>query len=263
MKIQKYFFVFIIAVISLCSYNVVYCQSLDELLKKGDNYLDVDFNNQKALEIFQNADNKFPNNWEVFWRLSRTNVYIAEKMPDNTSGLKDAQLAVYQLAYDYANKSVKLAPDKSITYLRRAVANGRIALFKGVFSVAGVVNAVKADCEKAISLGNGGNYTQGLAHYVLARTNDQVSEKWAPARAVIGLGWANMDNAIKEYETAVKLYPNFRMFYLDFAKAYIKEDEYIKAKEMLKKVLESPKREENDDEALAEAKNLSEKIRNK
>ncbi|MGD1005727.1 MAG: hypothetical protein ABR980_00655 [Ignavibacteriaceae bacterium] len=263
MKIQKYFFVFAVAVISLCFYNVIYCQSLDELLKKGDSYLDIDFNNQKALETFLSADKQFPNNWEVCWRLSHTYVYIAEKMPDNTSDQKDAQLAVYQKAYDYANNAVKLAPDKSITYVRRAVANGRIALFKGVFSVAGVVNAVKTDCEKAISLGNGGNYTQGLAHYVLARTNDKVSEKWAPARAVIGLGWANMDNAINEYNIAIKLYPNFRMFYLDFAKAYIKEDNYAIAKEMLRKVLESPKREENDDDQLAEAKNLLEQIKNK
>jgi FimV-like protein len=72
-----------------------------------------------------------------------------------------------------------------------------------------------------------------------------------------------MDNAINEYNIAIKLYPNFRMFYLDFAKAYIKEDNYAIAKEMLRKVLESPKREENDDDQLAEAKNLLEQIKNK
>jgi FimV-like protein len=263
MKIQKYFFIFAVTVISLLFYNNACCQSLDELLKKGDSYLEVDFNNQKALETFKIADKQFPNNWEVYCRLSRVHVYMAEKMPDKTSEQKDAQLAVYQKAYDYANNAVKLAPDKSAPYLRRAVANGKIALFKGIFSVAGVVNAVKADCDKAISLGNGGNYLQGVAHYVLARTNDKVSEKWAPARSVIGLGWASMDKALSEYSTAIKLYPNFRMFYLDFAKAYIKEDEYTKAKDMLKKVIESPKRDENDDEQLAEAKSLLEKIKNK
>jgi tetratricopeptide (TPR) repeat protein len=263
MKIQKFFFSFTVALISLFCCRADYCQSLNELLNKGDNYLGVEFDNQKALDTFQNADKLFPNNWEVYWRLSRTYVYIAEKMPDNSSEQKDAQLTVYQKAYDYANIAVKLAPDKSVTYVRRAVANGRIALFKGVFSVAGIVNAVKADCKKAINLGNGGDYCQGLAHYVLARTNDKVSEKWAPARAVIGLGWANMENAITEYNNAVKIYPDFRMFYLDFAKAYIKEDNYVLAKEMLKKVLESPKREENDDDAYAEAKNLLNQIRNK
>ena len=196
---------------------------------------------KKLLKHFKMPINNSRITGKYYWRLSRTYVYIAEKMPDNTSEQKDAQLAVYQKAYDYANKAVKLAPDQSVTYLRRAIANGKIALFKGVFSVAGVVNAVKSDCEKAISLGNGGNFIQSIAHYVLARTNDKVSEKWAPARAVIGLGWANMDKAMSEYSTAIQLNPNFRMFYLDFAKAYMKEDEYVKAKEMLRKVIESPK----------------------
>ena len=263
MKLHSHFFVFAFVAILMCNYNISYSQSLDELLKQGDNYLNVEFNNQKALETFKNADKQFPNDWEIYWRLSRAYVYEAEIMPDNTSEQKDAQLAVYKKAFDYADKAVKLAPDKSITYLRRAIANGRIALFKGVFSVAGVVNAVKADCEKAISLGNGGNHIQALAHYVIARTNDKVSEKWAPARSVIGLGWASMDKAFTEYNTSIKLYPNFRMFYLDLGKAYIKEDEYTKAKEMLRKVIESPKQEINDDNQLAEAKNLLEKIKNK
>ena len=39
---------------------------------------------------------------------------------------------------------------------------GKLLCLKGVFSVASVVNAVRDDCEKAISLGNGGNYTQAL-----------------------------------------------------------------------------------------------------
>ena len=263
MKLPKCFLLAAIVLISLFFNDVVHGQSMDDLLNKGDNCLDNEFNNQKALETYQAADKQYPNNWEVYWRLSRTYVYIAEKMPDNTSELKDAQLAVYQKSYDYANKAVMLAPDKSVAYLRRAIANGRIALFKGIFSVSGIVNAVKADCDKAISLGNGGNNVQGIAHYVLARTNDKVSEKWAPARSVIGLGWASIDKALSEYNTAIKIYPGFRMFYLDLAKAYIKEDEYDKAKQNLRKVIESPKREENDDDQLAEAKKLLEKIKDK
>jgi tetratricopeptide (TPR) repeat protein len=241
--------------------SFLFPQSLEELLKQGDAYLDSEFNLTKAMDAYQKADALSPNNWEVDWRLSRTYVYSAEQMPDKTSEQKDAQLAEYQKAYDLADKAVKFAPDKSITYLRRGIANGKIALFKGVFSVASVVNAVRDDCEKAVSLGNGGNYTQALAHYVLARTNAKVSEKWAPARAILGLGWADIDKAIDEYNIAIKLYPNYRMFYLDLAKAYIREDEYDKAKEMLKKTIESPKREFNDDSALTEARDLQNQIK--
>ena len=31
----------------------------------------------------------------------------------------------YQKAFDFADRAVKLAPDKSVTYLRRAIANGK------------------------------------------------------------------------------------------------------------------------------------------
>jgi tetratricopeptide (TPR) repeat protein len=253
--------IFFLCFFALLNSSLIIAQSLDELLKKGDMCLDSEFNLQKAAEIYNQAYKLNPDSWEVNWRLSRLYVYTAEQMPDKTGEQKDKQLEEYSKAYNFADRAVKLAPDKSVTYLRRGIANGRIALFKGVFSVASVVNAVKEDCEKAIELGNGGNYVQALAHYVLGRTNAKVSEKWAPARAVLGLGWADIDKAIDEYSIAVKLYPNFRMFYLDLAKAYIRQDEYRKAREMLNKTIASPKRDFNDDPLAAEAKDLLEQIK--
>ena len=77
---------------------------------------------------------------------------VGEHMSTSTDEEEDAQFAKYELALEYADKAVSLAPDQSVTYLRRAIANGRIALFQGVFSVAGVVEEVRLDCEKAIEL---------------------------------------------------------------------------------------------------------------
>ena len=177
-------------------------------------------------------------------------------MPSSTGEEEDAQLAEFERALKYSERSVKLAKDKSIVYVRRAVVNGRIALFKGVFTVGGIVNQVKQDCEKAIKLGNGDDYTQALAHYILGRTHAKVSEKWAPARAVLGLGWADLDTAISELKKVVTIYPGFRMFYLELGKAYLKNDENDRAEYYLKKVLESPQKDQDDDQVLAEAKQL-------
>lgn len=239
----------------------IQAQTAEKLIEEGDIYAE-DYNNQKALDTYLIGDKLYPNNWELLWRISRAYVDIGEHMPEKSDEQKDAKLLVYKRALDYGEKSVKVAPDKSITYLRRAIANGRIALFKGLFSVAGVVNSVKEDCEKAIKLNSGDNYTVALAHYILARTHAKTSEKWTPARAVIGLGWADNEIAIVEYNKAVNLYPNFRMFYLDLAKSYIREDEYQKAKDMLKKVLDSPQKDEDDNQRLTEAKKLLEEINN-
>lgn len=248
-----------IAVVMLLP-TVLLSQTLEEMLDQGDQLV-KEFKNEKALEVYKKADVKYPDNWEVLWRISRALVDIGEHMPASTSEQEDAQLAKYQLAFDYADRAVQLAPDQSLPYLRRAIANGRIALFKGVFSVAGVVNSVRDDCEKAIELGTGGEENQGIAHYVLARTHAKISEKWAPARAILGLGWADIDSAIVHYKKAVDLYPNFRMIYLDYARALIEEDEYEDARTMLQNVMNSPVKDEDDDIRFEEAQILMEEIK--
>ncbi|MDR3609365.1 MAG: hypothetical protein P4L27_02245, partial [Ignavibacteriaceae bacterium] len=162
MKVIKITFVFFVILNS-----ILFCQQVENLIKEGDKYNDS-FNNQGALDKYLQADKLSPKNWDILWRISRSYVNIATHMPESTGDQKDAQLAVFQKALNYADMSINYGSDKSITYVRRAVANGRIALFKGVFTVGGVVNSIKKDCEKAIALNNGGSYVQGLAHYVLA-----------------------------------------------------------------------------------------------
>ncbi len=242
--------------------SLMFGQQVERLIEEGDKFTDS-FNNKSALDKYLQADKLSPKNWDILWRISRSYVNIGTHMPENTSDQKDAQLEVFQKALSYAEMSINYGSSKSMTYLRRAIANGRIALFKGVFTVGGVVNSVKSDCEKAIKLNNGGNYVQGLAHYVLARTNAKISEKWAPARAVLGLGWADNEIAIKEYKTAILLFPNFRMFYIDYARSLIKEDDYGAAREILNKCISSPKQEEDDDSRFVEAKLMLNEIKNK
>lgn len=243
----------------LAAFGSLTAQTIDDYLTKGDSLYKA-FDNEGALEVFKEAEEKYPGNWEVLWRLSRTYTDLAEHMPSSTSEQEDAQLAQYEVAVDYADQAVEAAPDQAVTYLRRAIANGRVALFKGVFSVGSIVDQVRDDCQKAIELGNGGNEVQGVAHYVLARTHDKISDKWSVARAALGLGWADYDSAMVHYEKAVDLYPNFMMVYIDYAKAYMEEDDWEDAKAMLEKAIISPIIDEDDEKNLVEAKELLEKV---
>ncbi len=238
-----------------------YAQSVDDLLKEGDQFV-AEYNHQKALDVYLKADKLSPNNWDVLWRISRAYVDLGEKMPEKTDEQKDEQEKIYHKAFEYADRSVKQGSNQSITYVRRAIANGRIALFQGVFSAPGTVNDVKEDCEKAIQLGNGGNYVQALAHYVLGRTHSKICENSYLVRLPLGLGWGDTEEAIRYLEIANKLKPNFRMFMFELAKAYVEEDEYDKAKDLLKKIEKAPKVDEDDDKVLAEAKKLYEEIKN-
>ena len=232
-----------------------FAQTAEELIQQGDKY-NSEFQHQKSLEAYQKADKLQPANWEIMWRMSRAIVDIANKMPEGTDEQDDAKYKKYLKSLVYADSAVKLAPDQSVTYLRRAIVNGRIALFEGVFSAIGTVNDVKDDCERAIQLNNGGNYIQALSHYILARAHAKVCEKSYLLRLPIGLGWGYMEVAIREFQIAIKLKPNYRMFYLELAKAYIEEDEYELAKENLLMVEKSPVNLEDDDQYLKEAKQL-------
>ena len=256
---MKHFIRFIF-VLLLIPFTQVFTQTVEEMIGEGDKFV-AEFQNQKALEVLLEAEKKFPDNYEVLWRISRSYIDYAEHLPDKTDAQKDEQEKLYKKALDYADRSVKLAPDQAITYVRRSIANGRIALFEGVFSAIGTVKDVREDCEKAIQIGNGGNYVQALAHYVLGRTHMKVCEKAYLIRLPLGLGWGDMDESIRLLETAVKLKPNFRMFYLDLAKAYIEEDEFDKARETLLKIEKAPVTDEDDGKFLAEAKQLLEEIK--
>jgi tetratricopeptide (TPR) repeat protein len=260
MRLSKTLFMFFIVL--LLPVSNIFSQPISHLIDEGDRYY-KQFNNEKALEVFKNAEKTDPNNFEILWRISRSLVEIAEKMPANSGEQKDVQLATFQKGFEYADKAVNIEPDNSIGYLRRAVANGRIALFKGLFSVAGVVNSVRADCEKAIQLNNGGNFVQGVAHYVLARTHAKTSEKWKPARAILGLGWADNEIALEEYGKAIALYSGYLMFYVDYAISLEREDNYKTAREMLNKAFNCQKQHQDDDSRLAEAKNIMAEIKDK
>ncbi len=236
-----------------------FAQDVEELVKEGDNF-NKEFSHQKSLESYLKADELSPANWEILWRISRAYVDIGNRMPEATDEEKEAKVAIYEKAFIYADSAVNLAPDQSVVYVRRAIVNGRIALFEGVFSAIGTVNDVKDDCERAIELNNGGNYIQALAHYVLGRAHAKVCEKPYLIRFPLGLGWGDMDDAIRELQNAIKLKPNYRMFYLELAKAYIEEDEYELAKENLQLVEKAPFVLEDDDLYLQEARQLLKEV---
>ena len=230
-----------------------------QLLAEGNDFSEKQFDNQKALDKFLEADKLSPNNAEVLWRISRSYVDIGEHLSSKTDEEKDKQLGVYQQAFDYANRAVLADPKNSMAYCRRAIATGRVALFKGVFSVGGLVNSTRDDCLKAIEL----DPSNAAAYYVLGRSHAKLVEKPKIVRWPLGLGWGNIDDAIKNYEKAISIRPSFIMYRLDAARAFVENDDYGKAKEQLKAIPALSKDDEDDDQFRKEAAELLEQIKDK
>ncbi len=232
---------------------------VDSLIAIGDNFSTQTFENQKALDAFMKAYAADQNNYEILWRISRTYIDIGEHQPAATKEDKLKQLETYQKSLDYAELAVKANPNGTMGYTRRAIANGRVALFKGVWDSIDLVKQVKADCEKAIDL----DKNNPGAYYVLGRTHAKLCEKPKIIRWPLGLSWANYEDAQTNYEKAISLRPTFIMYRLDAARNYTELDEFDKAKEQLTKISTLPTEDEDDNQFRKEAKDLLEKIKDK
>lgn len=231
-------------------------QSVQELITEADHLSTVTFENQKALDKLLQAEKADKNNFGVLWRISRGYVDIGEHLPGNTDAEKEKQLQYYQKAFEYAERAIKASPDSATGYVRRAIANGRVALFKGVWSAIDFVKQVKVDCEKAISL----DPNNASAYYVFGRTHAKLCEKSKMIRWPLGLGWANMDESLKYFDRSIALRPNFILFRLDAARAYLAVDNTAKAKELLVSIAALSKIDEDDDTYRKEAKDLLTKL---
>ncbi len=232
--------------------------TLQDMIKLGDELFNK-FDDKGALRILQNANSEFPHNAEVLWRMCRAETHIADHMPRVTGQEKEAQLKVYEEAYDYADSAVAADPKSSMAYTYRAVANGKIALFKGVFSVGSIVKQVRNDCERAITL----DPNNAIAYYVLGRTHAKLAEKPAMLRWPLGLAWGNIGDAIKFYRKAISLDPTFVMFRLDLAKAYVSDDKDQEAEKQLSAIPSLPIRDQDDDSLKTVAANLLQELEKK
>ena len=225
---------------------------LVSLLAEGEEYATKMFDNRRALEKFEEAVRLAPNNYEVLWHLSRTYVDIGEHLPTKTDAEKQEQLAWYEKSLEYAERAVVVNPSGSMGLTRRAIANGRIALFRGVWESLDLVKKVKEDAEKAVAI----DPTNNAAYYMLGRTHAKVSERPSIVRWPLGLGWASYEEAVKYYEKAIALRPDFIMYRLDAARAYVELEDFAQARQHLNAIASLTKQDEDDDQYRKEAQDL-------
>ncbi len=261
---RRIFFIGLICVIAgVVSNASIQTQSDEErvkvLIEEGDFYSMKKFDNWAALERFEKALLLDPNNAEILWRISRSYVDIGEHLPMETSEHKKKQLEAYEKAKKFANDAILVNPKSAKAFTMRAIASGRIALFKGVWESLDLVGQTKADLEQSIKL----NPNDDAPYYVLARTHHKVSEKPRIIRWPLGLAWASIDDAIKNYEKSISIHQGFIMYRLDCARAYVEIDDYASAKRHLNIIPSLETLDEDDDQFRREAKELLEKIKDK
>lgn len=186
--------------------------------------------------------------YDYYWRKSRLLVLKGDATEN-----KDQQKDAYNQALEYANKAIKANKKGSLGYIRRAAANGKLALFEGVLTANTYVNEVRDDAEKALKLKSTDEYNLATAYYILGRTHLKLSETPAVLRMPLELDWGNLDEALENLKKAVDLRPDFIMYHYDYARALIEYEEEEKAKKVLQGIADLPFREPGDDQRKRDA----------
>lgn len=224
---------------------LVYSADTAGYIAQGDSLYRL-FNNRGAEGKFIKALELEPRNAEILWRLSRTMTDIGEHLP------ADNQEAYYTSAVEYADKAIAADEKSPQGHLRRAIALGRLALFKGVFKSVSLVKQVKISLDRCLVL----SPNDAVAHYVLARTHHRLCEKPKIALKVLGLGWADMEIAEKEFKRAIALDDTYIMFRYDYGKYLLELNRNKEAEVQFKKIMELPIRDEDDQEKKQEAQRI-------
>ncbi len=219
------------------------CAKVDDLLEDGKVG-----EARKALDAVYNAGVK---DYEWLWRSSRVTLLQADLEGDNTK-----KEGMYYEAKRLADEAIKLNGSGMMGYVRRAAAAGKVALTKGILGAAEQVKAAKEDAEKAISLNNSNPQGLAAAHYILGRTHLKLSETAKAKRMMVGLGWGNVDDALKHLKKALDLRSDFIMYNLEYAKALAANNQFAEAKQYAQKAAGGKESESGDGARKGEANGL-------
>ncbi len=221
-------------------------QEVKALCEKTDEQLSAR-NLAEAKRAIEEAYKLAPKDYDVLCRYSRVLVLFGDEQKESE------QEKIYLRALELAEEAVAVNPKHALGYVRRAAARGKVALFKGVLSVADMVKATRDDAEKAIQLNNAGEQGLATAHYILGRTHLKLTEQPKVVRKPLGLDWGNLDDALLHLKKATELRKGYIMFHLDYARALAKKKQRDEAKKELTAISQLQPTEFGDETRKQEA----------
>lgn len=226
----------------------------DELFKKWDH--------QGALDIYLEANEKYPNTYDVTWRIARQYTELGQAIPDQE---KDAKEQTYEKAMEFAQKAVELDSMGVDGHLRVAIVAGRLGLFKGGKELINLSRTVNEHADKAVELDPDGH----VGHYLLARWNRKIANLGFMKKTIVkivygGFPPASNETAVEEFKKTIELDPGFIEAHLELGRTYAERmNKYAEARVEFQTVLDLPVREEEDQIFKAEAAELLKKYQDK
>jgi len=227
-----------------------FAQDINALQKEAEQLEPT--NQEEAFRKYQEILKIQPINVMALCKSSELCSSIGHRQP-----AKASQASYYRAARKYAEIALRLSPNNSEANFAMAVAMGRMALISSGKQKIEAVNDIKKYAELAIKA-DPNNFK---AYHVLGKWHYEVSdlsgfERGAAKMLYGGLPAASIQESIRFYEKSKSLNPEFALNYLELAKAYRRNNQNDKAKELLIKLASIPVKTQDDPRVKEEGKQL-------
>ena len=233
-------------------------EDYNSMIEKGDKYYEQ-FNNLKALEEYRKAHELSPDSFEALMKLTRAYNDVGEdikgvsfRQEDRTIPAKAGEY--FEKATQHAELLNKNFPDRAESYFFLAVSYGNLAIFKGGKEKVRLARDVEKNARKAIEIDP--NFAP--AYVVLG----------AYYRHVAGLNWflkqfaktifgglpdGTEEDSERMLLKAIELNPQIIYAHYELVKTYETMGKNDKAEGHLKKILELPVADHQDEAIKKEA----------
>lgn len=177
-----------------------------------------------------------PDAYATLWRLAR----VESELGEDARG--EDQRRLVAAAVGRARGAVKAAPESAQGHVWLAVALGRQALKEGPRSRLALAREIKSEVDRALEI----DPTIGRAWHVLAAWNRKIAslnaiERMA-ANAVLGgvPKGASMENAVRSFEKAIELEPDYVNHHLELGRTLRELKRWTEARRELEKAVDLP-----------------------
>ena len=223
-------------------------------IAQGDKYYQ-NFDNKKALTEYQKAYDAAPENYEALMKLTRAYNDVGEDLNSDESE------AYFKKAVEYAELLTKKSPASAEAYFYLALAYGNLALFKGGKEKVKLSRNIEKNAQKSIELDSEFAHPYvvlGVYYREIANLNWFLK---AFAKTIFGgLPDGTNEDSEKMFLRAIELKQSIYAHY-ELARTYEVMGKRDKAVEHLKKVVELPIIDHQDQMKKADAKKKLSKLR--
>jgi tetratricopeptide (TPR) repeat protein len=231
----------LVVALGVLSAQGVLSQEVGAYLKNGDDLYDKnDYNS--AIAQYNLALDAKAGDYGALWRLSR-----AYRDRGEIAKNKDQEKSDYLAAERYARQAIAASPNSTEGHAQLAAALGRVALFEGGRKKVELSKEVRAEAEKAVEIdpdNDGANHILGRWHYEVQNLSGV--ERFFANLLFGGLPEASYQKAIAYFEKAIQVKPDAVNNHYELARTLIKVENWERARQELKTVLDLPSSDPED-----------------